>query len=82
MLAYLAILVCSVSGYAGAPPWTIAAAAIALAAISYAENSETYERAGGLGLTRVVNLTLLRSLLNSLIAASLAFVGGWALKWL
>ncbi len=82
MLAYLAILVCSLSGYAGAPPWTIIATAIALAAISYAENGESYERANHLGLAHIVNVTLLRSLLNGLLAATLAFVGGWALNGL
>lgn len=82
MLAYFAIFACAVSGYAGAPPWTIAAAAIALAAVSYAENTDIYERGRELGLARVLNMTLLRSLLNGLIAATVAFAAGWAFKWL
>ena len=82
MLGYLAIFSCALSGYAGAPPWAIAAAAIALAAVSYSENADLYERGRELGLARIINGTLLRSLLNGLVAATVAFAGGWAFKWL
>lgn len=82
MLAYMAVFACALSGYAGAPAWTIAAGAIALAAVSYSANATSYGRASELGLARVASLGLLRSLFNSLIAAGGAFIGGWTLNWL
>jgi len=82
MLAYLAIFACTLAGYGGAPPWVIAATAIALAAISYSEHAPQYERGRALGLLDGVNAVLLRSLLNGVAAAAVAFGGGCALKWL
>ena len=68
MLGYLAILGAAGSGFAGVPAYAIAAAAVALASISYAEHGELYERGRELGLGRVLNVVLLRSLLNALLA--------------
>ena len=82
MLAYLAILGAALAGYAGGPVYAIAAAAIALASISYAQYEDLYERGRELGLTRILNRVVLRSLLNGLLAAGVAYSGGWALKWL
>ena len=82
MLAYIAILGAAISGFAGVPAYAIAAAAIALASISYADHEELYERGRELGLFRVVNGTLLRSIGNGLLAAGIAYGGGWALKGL
>ena len=82
MLAYLAIFGASVAGYAGVPPYAIAAAAIALASISYSEHADLYDRGRELGLSRVLNTVLLRSLLNGTVAAGAAYGVGWAFKWL
>ena len=81
MLAYLAIFGASIAGYAGVPPYAIAAAAIALASISYSEHADLYDRGRELGLSRVLNTVLLRSLLNGLVAAGAAFGAGVAFKW-
>lgn len=80
MLAYLAILGAAIAGFAGVQPWAIAAAAIALASISYADHGHLYERGRDLGLTRVVNGVMLRSLANALIASTIAYAGGWLLR--
>jgi hypothetical protein len=82
MLAYLAILGAATAGYAGVPPYAIAVSAIALGSISYSENFDLYRRGRELGLHRDLNVVLLRSLLNGLLAATAAYLGGWAFKWL
>ena len=79
MLSYLAILGAALSGLAGIAPWAIAATAIALASLSYAEHQRHYERARDLGLTRLLDWVLLRSLANGLLAGGLAYAGGWLL---
>ena len=82
MLAYLAILGAAIAGYAGVPPYAIAVSAIALGSISYSNNFDLYERGRELGLSRVLNVVILRSLVNGLLAATAAYLGGCALKWL
>jgi hypothetical protein len=82
MLAYLAIFATSIAGYAGAPPYVIAAAGIALASISYAEHAPLYERGRELGLYRLLNGVLLRSFLNGLMAGGLAYGVGVGLQWI
>ncbi len=82
MLAYLAVLGASLAGFAGVPPWAVAAAAIALASISYAQHAPLYERGRDLGLSGAVNAILLRSFVNGLLAAGLAYVVGMGLRWL
>lgn len=71
-LGYFAILGASVAGYAGIGAWAIAAATIALAATSYAHHEHHYETAHDIG-SRVADFVLLRSIGNSLIAASIAY---------
>ncbi|MFT7573896.1 MAG: hypothetical protein ACI9XZ_000258 [Alphaproteobacteria bacterium] len=51
MLEFLAIFGAAIGGFAGMPPWVIAASAIALASLSYAENYKLYRRGQELGLT-------------------------------
>ena len=80
MLAYLAILGSALAGYAGVQAYAIAAAAIALASLSYSSHTEYYERGRELGLSRLVNFTLLRSLANGLVAASVAYGAGYAMR--
>lgn len=77
MLAYLAILGATVSGYAGVKPWVIAAVAIALASISYVQHAHLYERGRELGLVSLLDSTLLRSLGNALAVASFCYAFGW-----
>lgn len=81
MLAYLAILGACIAGYAGVGPWAIAAAAIALTSLSYSEHYDTYQRGRALGLLNIVDTALVRSLLNSVITAGLAFGFGLLLQW-
>ncbi len=82
MLGYLAILGAAIAGYSGVPPYAIAVSAIALGSISYGENFDLYRRGRALGLHGTLNVVLLRSLLNGLLAAALAYLGGWAFNWL
>ena len=82
MLAYFAILGSAVAGYSGLPPYAMAATAIALASISFSEHAALYEKARVLGGTRVVHMILLLSLRNGLMAAVIAYFGGWALQHL
>jgi hypothetical protein len=80
MLAYFALFACSIAGYAGVQPYAIAVCAIALASISYAEYGALYRRGNELGHARVVDLVMLKSLANALIASSVAFGGGWLVR--
>jgi len=80
MLAYLAIFGSCLAGYAGAPPWIVAASAIALMALSYAEHHGLYRRGQELGLIDVLEWTLMRSAFNAVIAAGGAYVGGWVFR--
>jgi hypothetical protein len=80
LLGYLAVLGAALAGYAGLAPWAIAATAIALAALSRSQHFELYRRGQDLGLTRAINVTGLRSFLNSVVAAGLAYGTGWALR--
>jgi len=73
MLGYLVILGAAIGGYAGGPPWIIAASAIALMAISYSEHYQFYRRGQELGLTELLENTVLRSALNAAIAAGGAY---------
>jgi hypothetical protein len=79
LLGYLAIFGSSLAGYAGLGPWIIAVAAIALASVSRAQYADLYERGRDLGLVHIIDSTMLRSLGNALVAAGVAYVGGWAL---
>ncbi len=80
MLGYLAIFGAALAGYGGMPPYVIAVAAIALASLSYAAHGHLYGQAQELGLLRVVNSVLLRSFANGLLAAGVAYGGGWILR--
>ncbi len=82
MLAYLAILGAALAGLAGVAPWAIAASAIALMSISYAEHHRLYQRGQELGLTDMLEWTLLRSAFHALVAAGGAYLGGWLLRLL
>ena len=79
IFGYFAIFGASIAGYAGIGPWAIAAAAIALAALSYGQHDDLYEQARSIE-SRVVDLVLLRSLANAVAAAGLAYGFGWLLR--
>ncbi len=82
MLAYLAILGACIAGYAGVAPWAIAVSAIALMSLSYAEHHGLYRKGQELGLTDVMEWTLLRSAFNAVVAAGMGYAGGWILRLL
>lgn len=77
MLGFLAIFGVAMAAYSGLPPWVIAASAMALAALSYAEQNRAYRRGQELGLTDVLEVTVLRSMTNAVVAAGIAYAGGW-----
>lgn len=80
MIGYLAVFGSSLGGYAGLGPWVIAVAAIALASVSRAHYSELYERGRDLGLLQAIDAVMLRSFGNALLAAGVAYGGGWLLR--
>ena len=80
MIAYLAIFCVALAGYAGVSPWVIGAAALALASVSYAEHWRTYERGREIGLYRIVDSVMLRSVLNATIASAAAYGFGWVVR--
>ena len=82
MLGFLAILAASLSGFGGLGVWAVAACAIALASLSYAEHYQLYRRGQEMGLTDVLRGTVLRSFGNALMATSGAYVGGLLLRLL
>jgi hypothetical protein len=80
LVGYFAIFGASLGAYGGLGPWVIALAAIALASLSRAQYSNLYERGRELGLTRIIDSVMLRSFVNALVAASVAYGGGWLLR--
>lgn len=80
MLAYLAILGAALAGLAGGPVWTIAVSAIALMSLSYAEHYHIYRRGQEMGVTDVLEATVLRSAFNAIVASGSAYGGGWLLR--
>lgn len=76
MIGFIAIFAAALSGYAGVGVWVIGATAIALAAISYAEHEGLYRRGNELGLGRLVEGVLLRSLGNAVLVSVVAYAGG------
>jgi len=82
MLSFLAILAAALSGFGGLGVWTVAACAIALASISYAEHYQLYRRGQELGLTEALRTTIARSFFNALVAAGGAYAAGVLLQLL
>ena len=80
MLGFLAIFAAALSGFGGLGIWAIAACAIALASLSYAEHYQLYRRGQELGLTDALRSTAVRSFVNALIAAGGAYLGGVLLR--
>ena len=82
MLGFLAIFAAALSGFGGLGVWAIAASAIALASVSYAENYALYRRGQELGHFDALRSTALRSFGNALIAAGGAYACGYLLRFL
>lgn len=82
MLGFSAILAAALSGFGGMGVWTVAACAIALASISYAEHYQLYRRGQELGLTEALRSTVLRSFFNAVVASGGAYAGGVLLRLL
>ena len=73
MLGFLAIMVVALCGLAGAPAWTVLVAAISLASLSYARHYVLFRRAANVGMQDEIDQTLVRSLLNALVASTMAY---------
>lgn len=82
MLGYFALLGAALGGLGGMPVWVVAVSAIALALLSYAQHEALYLKANASGFSRMVDLTLLRSAFNALVAASASYGGGYLLHLL
>jgi hypothetical protein len=80
MLGFTIILASALAGFGGLGIWAIAACAIGLASLSYAEHYQLYRRGQELGLTEVLRSTTLRSFGNALMAAAGAYAGGLLLR--
>jgi hypothetical protein len=82
MLAFLAIFAAALAGFGGVGMWTVAASAIALASLSYAEHYSLYRRGQELGHFDALRSTALRSFGNALVAAGGAYACGYLLHLL
>lgn len=80
MLAYLTILTAAVAGLAGAPPWIIGIAAIALSSLSLLKYADLYERSRDAGLFGAVDFVVVQSIANAVIATASAYGMGWLLR--
>ena len=80
MLGFLAIFAAALAGFAGLGIWAVAAGAIALASLSYAEHYQLYRRGQELGVTEVLRGTVVRSFANALIASGGAYAAGLLLR--
>ena len=80
MLGFLTIFAAALAGFDSVGLWAIAASAIALASLSYAEHFQLYRRGQELGLTEILRSTTLRSFGNALLAAGGAYAGGYLLR--
>jgi hypothetical protein len=80
MLGFVVVLAAALSGFGGVGLWAVAACAIALASLSYAEHYQLYRRGQELGLTEILRSTTLRSFGNALVAAGGAYAGGLLLR--
>jgi hypothetical protein len=82
VLAFLSIIVVAFCGLVGAPVWCLALGAIALVSISYARHHLLFRRADDLGLQGEMDRTLIGSLVNALVASTMAYGCGAALRFL
>jgi len=82
MIGFIAIFGAALSGFAGVGIWAVAAAAIALAALSQARFGALYKRADSLGLRSQAQPFLLISALNAVATTAIAYVAGVGLQYI
>ena len=82
VLAFVTILAVALCGLAGAPAWSVLVAAISLASVSYARHYMLFRRAAAPGLQDAIDHTLIRSLVNAVIASTMAYGCGLAFRFL
>jgi hypothetical protein len=82
VLGFLAILAVALCGLADAPAWTVPVAAISLASASYARHYVLFRRAASLGLQDAIDQTVVRSLVNALVASTMAYGCGLVFRFL
>jgi hypothetical protein len=80
MFGFLAIFAAALAGFGDVGVWAIAASAIALASLSYAEHYSLYRRGQELGHLDALRSTTIRSFCNALIAAGGAYACGYLLR--
>ncbi len=80
MVGYLAIFAASLGGLGGFPAWIIAASALCLVLVSYAQNETLYQRANAAGRSGLVNLAILRISAEAGLACGAAYVCGWLIS--
>ena len=80
VLGFTSIFAASLAGFASVGVWAVAACAVALAALSYAEYYQLYRRGEELGFSEIVYGTALRSFGNALIVTGAAYGVGWTLR--
>jgi hypothetical protein len=73
VLSYLTIFAASLCGYASIGIWSVGAATVALASLSYTEHYGLYRRGAELGLFRQIDATLLSSLFTALCGTAAAY---------
>jgi hypothetical protein len=82
VLAFITILIVAFCGLAAAPGWWIPLGTVALASISYAQRYALFRRAHDAGLQAEIDRTLVASLFNGLVASTVAYGCGAALRFL
>lgn len=82
MIAYFALFGCALAGYVGLAPYAVAGCAIALVSLSYAEHASLYRRGHEMGHARVIDLVMLKSVLNALVASIAAYGGGLVFRFM
>lgn len=80
LLAYLAIVATALAGLSGLGPWAIVAGAVALASISQSMFGDLYRRGREDGLMALVDMVILKSLSNAVLASAAAYGLGWGLR--
>lgn len=76
MIGFIAIFAAALCGYTGVGIWTVAASAVALASLSFAEYGGLYRRGNELGLTDITKSALLLSFGHALAASGGAYAVG------
>lgn len=76
MIGFIAIFAAALCGYTGVGIWTVAASAVALASLSFAQYGGLYQRGEEFGLTEITTATLLLSFGHAMAASGVAYAVG------